>query len=592
MEAEAPREDAHGRQSLAGSDGPAQDLELQLREQLVVKRHPSLAIEHEVHWSAPSKLRDYGPVRPLFATRRSGRPQRATPPRGGARRPGSPSPSIRLNSCTQPASDEARAVGRDAERLGRHVGVEARELAARGGGVPARREVLDVDARGAALVLSHERDRLPVGHPARAAERDRRPPLRVHRDLEGLGLPVLEAHDPEDRRVLAGEDAVEDVPSVGRHVGQADPPVDDLRRARSRRGGSSTGPPSAGCRSCRRSTARRGWRSGSRRCPRPASPAAGRRRPRRPSRSRSCRRGSSSRGAACPSRVKAGSQFTWDVGHAAQVAGRGRHEPQVHPAAAVRGEGHPLAVGRVDRLAVGGLAAREPAAARAAAGRERHLAQVLARRARVEDDAPVAEHVEDERARRAPGLRDDAARSPRPAARGWPCSPPRSPPTRPAGRRSRPPRSTPRPRCCGAGRARARSAPGRPRRPRARRPAARRRGAPPAPARRAIVPPVGRPAGRAHPARHLRHLARLGAVRGRHADDASPSGPPSLCRRRKAIRFPSGDQSPSVAPSSEPARLAPEHRRAVERGARPVGPGEEDLRRRPARTAGSRRGRW
>ncbi len=26
--------------------------------------------------------------------------------------------------------------------------------------------------------------------------------------------------------------------------------------------------------------------------------------------------------------------------------------------------------------------------------------------------------------------------------------------------------------------------------------------------------------------------------------------PPSLCRRRKTIRFPSGDQSPSVAPSS------------------------------------------
>ena len=96
------------------------------------------------------------------------------------------------------------------------------------------------------------------------------------------------------------------------------------------------------------------------------------------------------------------------LGHAAQLAGRGRHQPQVHPAAAVRREGHPLAVGRVDRLAVGGLAAREPAAVRHP-GRERHLAQVLTRRPRVEDDAPVAEHVEDERARRAPGLRDDAA---------------------------------------------------------------------------------------------------------------------------------------------------------------------------------------
>jgi len=42
VEAETPGEDAHGGQALAGSDGPAQDLELQLREQLVVKRHPSL----------------------------------------------------------------------------------------------------------------------------------------------------------------------------------------------------------------------------------------------------------------------------------------------------------------------------------------------------------------------------------------------------------------------------------------------------------------------------------------------------------------------------------------------------------------------
>ena len=280
-----------------GAMAPLRILQLQLREQLVVKRHPSLAIEHEVHWSTPSKLGDYGPVRPLFATRRRA-PQRADAAAGRGEEAGQP---LALHQAEQlhPAGErEARAVRRDAERLGRHVGIEARELAARGGGVPARLEVLDVDARGAALVLSHEGDRLPVGHPARAAERDGGPPLRVHRDLEGLGLPVLEAHDPEDGRVLAREGTVEDVPSVGRDVGQADPPGDDPRWRRSRRGGSSTGPPSAGCRSCRRSTARRGWRWGSRRCPRPASPAAGRRRRRRPSRSRSCRRGSSSRGGA------------------------------------------------------------------------------------------------------------------------------------------------------------------------------------------------------------------------------------------------------------------------------------------------------
>jgi hypothetical protein len=69
VQAEAPREGAHGRQTLAGGDRPAQDLQLQLGEQLVVKGNASLAVQREFHGLAPSKLGDYGPARPLFATR-------------------------------------------------------------------------------------------------------------------------------------------------------------------------------------------------------------------------------------------------------------------------------------------------------------------------------------------------------------------------------------------------------------------------------------------------------------------------------------------------------------------------------------------
>jgi hypothetical protein len=49
MEPEPAREHADGRQPLAGGDGPPEDLQLQLREELVVKRHSPPAAQHEVH---------------------------------------------------------------------------------------------------------------------------------------------------------------------------------------------------------------------------------------------------------------------------------------------------------------------------------------------------------------------------------------------------------------------------------------------------------------------------------------------------------------------------------------------------------------
>ena len=209
-------------------------------------------------------------------------------------------------------------------------------------------------------------------------------------------------------------------------------------------------------------------------------------------------------------------------------------------------------------------------------GRERHLAQVLPRRARVEDDAPVAQHVEDERARRAPGLRDDAA-----ARRVLPHEDGRAP--RRADHRlglqvddlarRGPRRGGDVAARVGRGRgahlavldahqhgALLRAGEQRPRRRHERDRA-----------------PVGRHAGRAHPARHLRDLARLRAVRRRQPDDTHRLAAFAL-QAHEDDPLPVGRPVPLGRALEQPARLAPEHRRAVERGARPVGPGEENLR--------------
>lgn len=69
MQAEPAGQGTDRGKALARGEGTSEDTELQLGEQLVVKRYASLSVENDVH-ASPAKLRDYGPVQPLFATRR------------------------------------------------------------------------------------------------------------------------------------------------------------------------------------------------------------------------------------------------------------------------------------------------------------------------------------------------------------------------------------------------------------------------------------------------------------------------------------------------------------------------------------------
>ena len=75
------------------------------------------------------------------------------------------------------------------------------------------------------------------------------------------------------------------------------------------------------------------------------------------------------------------------VGDLAHRAGAGGDHPEVEVAVARRGEGDPVAVGIVGRLPVGAVSLGQPAL-RAGRRVERDLAQVLARRARVENQPP------------------------------------------------------------------------------------------------------------------------------------------------------------------------------------------------------------
>src|SRR5262249_61118935 len=102
VQAVSPRQRPHRRQALARCEHTAQDPQLELGHELVVKRDAALALEHEVHAGLSAELGDYGPVRSLFATSRArlvarlalyggggwvGRPPGLVPPPACARPP-------------------------------------------------------------------------------------------------------------------------------------------------------------------------------------------------------------------------------------------------------------------------------------------------------------------------------------------------------------------------------------------------------------------------------------------------------------------------------------------------------------------------